>query len=283
MFDWFTFAAQIANFVILAVILKFVLYDRVVKAMDARQQRIADRLNEARDKEAQAEKQREEYRRKSREIDEKRDQLLEAARHDAEQRRTELEDAAREEADKRRKQWIDAIEQQRSSFLQDLRQQTSRRVCEISRHALRDLADAELEQQVIGAFLRRLGELDDEQTKAIADALAEGGETVTVRTAWEPDEEQRKALGKAVTKRLGHDGDVQFEQAEQLICGVQLKAGGQAVGWSVEQYVEDLAESIDAALSEQSHRAVKEQEQAEQQEAEDAADEPESGQDEGPS
>ena len=45
--DWFVFAAQIVNFFILVALLKFFLYDRIVKAMDARQARIASRLDAA--------------------------------------------------------------------------------------------------------------------------------------------------------------------------------------------------------------------------------------------
>ena len=48
--DPFTVIAQIVNFAILAIVLKYVLYDRVIAAMDRREESIAERLD-ARDAE----------------------------------------------------------------------------------------------------------------------------------------------------------------------------------------------------------------------------------------
>jgi hypothetical protein len=41
--NWFTVIAQIVNFLILVVLLKYLLYDRIIKAMDERRQRKRNR------------------------------------------------------------------------------------------------------------------------------------------------------------------------------------------------------------------------------------------------
>ena len=45
--DWFTVVAQIVNFLILVALLKHFLYGPLVRAIDAREERIAARLAEA--------------------------------------------------------------------------------------------------------------------------------------------------------------------------------------------------------------------------------------------
>jgi F-type H+-transporting ATPase subunit b len=45
--DWFTVCAQIVNFLVLVALLKHFLYGPILRAMDAREQTIADRLAEA--------------------------------------------------------------------------------------------------------------------------------------------------------------------------------------------------------------------------------------------
>jgi F-type H+-transporting ATPase subunit b len=65
--DWFTVAAQIVNFLILMALLKYFLYDRVVKAMDEREEKIHSRLQQAESLRQEAEREREVYRHKNRE------------------------------------------------------------------------------------------------------------------------------------------------------------------------------------------------------------------------
>ena len=59
--NWFTVVAQIVNFLILVFLLKYFLYDRVIRAMDQREQRIQQRLQEAEEKKQEAEQEAEAY------------------------------------------------------------------------------------------------------------------------------------------------------------------------------------------------------------------------------
>ena len=52
--NWFTVLAQIVNFLILVVLLKYLLYNRIIKAMDEREGKIQLRLKEAEAKEQAA-------------------------------------------------------------------------------------------------------------------------------------------------------------------------------------------------------------------------------------
>jgi F-type H+-transporting ATPase subunit b len=67
--DWYTVAAQALNFLILVWLLKRFLYQPVLDAIGAREQRIAMQLADAASKEAAATKEREQFESKNRELD----------------------------------------------------------------------------------------------------------------------------------------------------------------------------------------------------------------------
>lgn len=64
--DWFTVGAQTLNFLILVWLMKRFLYQPVLDAIDAREQRIAQELADAAQKQAQAQQEREEFQKKYR-------------------------------------------------------------------------------------------------------------------------------------------------------------------------------------------------------------------------
>ena len=66
MIDWFTVVAQIINFLILVVLLKYFLYGRITAAMEQRQQEIATRWNDAERDREKAAQEADAVRRKSR-------------------------------------------------------------------------------------------------------------------------------------------------------------------------------------------------------------------------
>ena len=85
--DWFTFFAQIINFLILVVLLRWFLYEPIVHAMQQREERIADQLDRAKQERSEAETLAERYRSDQRKLDEQREKLLKEARKEAQQQR----------------------------------------------------------------------------------------------------------------------------------------------------------------------------------------------------
>jgi F-type H+-transporting ATPase subunit b len=247
MLDWVTVVAQLINFAILVALLKWLLYDRIIKAMDAREQRIADRLNEAEKRKKEAEKEAEDYRQKQQEIDQEKENILRQARDDAEQEKQRLRDQAREQVDQSKRQWLQGLRDQREDFVQNITRQGGREVCSIARRALDDLADAALEQQVIRVFRERLDDLDEETAAPVRDA----DQPLTVHTRWQLEQSLEDELTDALRGRFGDDREVRFETDEQVACGVELRSGGYVVGWNVDEYLRRLGERVGRLIDEQ--------------------------------
>ena len=99
--NWFTVAAQVVNFLILVWLLHRFLYGPIVAAMDRREQRIAERLQDAQRKSDAAAAEADAYRRQREELNAERDRLLAEARLEAETLRSTLIEAARAEMARR--------------------------------------------------------------------------------------------------------------------------------------------------------------------------------------
>lgn len=246
--DLFTLAAQIVNFVILILLLKHFLYDRIIRVMDSRQQRIADRLEEAQNKKDRADEEMRQYRAKKEDIDGKRDEILAEAREEADRRREEMVEEARREVDDLKKRWTSAIERDRDSFLRHLRQTAAKRFHTMAGRALSELAESELEDQMAAVFTEKVRDLESEDRSRVLEAIEKEGGGPTVRTSFGLSEGRREDLTAAIKDILREDIQPGFKTDEDLICGIELEAGGVKVSWSLDTYLDELEERVSEIL-----------------------------------
>jgi F-type H+-transporting ATPase subunit b len=247
--DWFTFFAQVLNFLVLVWLLKRFLYKPILNAIDEREKKIAARMGEAEAAEAQAREERAEFSRKSAELDRQRDDLLGKAREEADAERRRLVEEAHREADalaaKRRK----GFKKEQQDLSLEIIRRTGEEVFAIARKALRDLASASLEERMCEAFLLRLRGLSDEEKGLLASALSNSPRPVRVRSAFELPPEQRSAVEKAVREILATEAPVRFETSPDLIGGIELSTDGHKVAWSVEEYLASMEKSLGEVFS----------------------------------
>ncbi len=242
--DWFTFAAQIVNFLILVWLLRRFLYGPIVNAMAEREERIAARFDEAREQEEAAEAQAAEYRQKQEALDRMREEKMAEAEEHAREHRHELIEEARAEANRLEEQWREALRRERDTFLQELSQRASRETVALARRALHDLAHADLEAEVIRVFADRIGSLDEDRRRVLTEAVESDPDDVTVRTAFELDDDQRQSIIETLRATTESDPSPDFEREEEMGFGIELRAGGHKIAWSLDSYVSDLRDRI---------------------------------------
>lgn len=247
--DPFTIVAQIVNFAVLAIALKFLLYDRVVRAMDEREAGIAQRLQEADDHREEADERSRRLHDRERELEERADSMLDEARHEAQEHRRELLTQARQQVDEQRERWQRVLEQERADLCEELQRRTAVVVVELTRTALADLADTDLESAVVERALQHLSDDDSAQEAFFGEGRAGRGHVV-VRSAL-PLEGQRESVLERIRDLTRDDAvDVRFERDERLILGVELSANGTALDWNANDYLDRLESTIDELLDE---------------------------------
>ncbi len=250
--DWFTVIAQIVNFLVLVGLLKYFLYDRILNAMDKREEQIQGRIEEAQSKKEQAEHAQKQYNNKRRDLEERKQEMLEEARKEAENKKRDLIDDARDQAEQAKQRWLSSVEQEKRSFLHELRRTMGKEAISVARKTLKDLADEDLDAQVTEKFIQEIKRLSEEQVEKIKKAADQRSGEITVTTATPIARNQRNTLERELTELLGRDLNVQFKESDELICGAALTIPGHKVSWSMEGHLDSLEGNVNRLIESQS-------------------------------
>jgi F-type H+-transporting ATPase subunit b len=248
--DWFTVGAQVLNFIILVWLMKRFLYQPVLDAIAAREQKIAAELADAAATQANAKQQQDDFRQQNEAFDEQRAELLRQARDAAKAERERLQLEAREAADAASAALAKALLSDARALRTDITRQAQDQVLDISRRVLGDLASVSLEQQACEVFIQRLRAVDGPARAALGAALkaASAAEPALLRSAFALPAAQQAAVQAALDEAFGQPIPLKFETAPELVSGIELSAQGQKLAWNISNYLAALSASLQAQL-----------------------------------
>lgn len=247
--DGFTVGAQLLNFVILVWLMKRFLYQPVLGAIAAREEKIATELADAAATQAQAKQQQDTFEQKNQAFDEQRADMLKQARDTAKAEGERLQAQAREAADAASAALAKALRADEQRLRNDLTRHTQQQVFDIARRVLGDLASVGLEQRVCEVFVQRLQAMTGAARDTLAHALkaATTAEPALLRSAFALPAAQRAAVQTALDEAFGQPIPLQFEAATALVCGMELSAQGHKLAWSMSDYLATLSSGLPEA------------------------------------
>lgn len=249
--DWFVFAAQIVNFLILVALLKFFLYDRVVKAMDARQAGIASRLEEAERLREEARTGILELEQKNRELRERAEEILGQANRDADAERARLMALVGREAQESRRRWQESLLRERQAFFEELRSKAGMFIFSTIRRVLKDLADEDLEDRMVHVFTGLVKGMDAGQQELLKRSLDSGTPEIVLRSAFELKPDQRGRILEAIAPYVSKDVTFRYEVSDSPVTGIELMSHGYRLAWSIGDHLAALEEDFNRALKEE--------------------------------
>jgi F-type H+-transporting ATPase subunit b len=246
--DWFTVGAQALNFIILVWLMKRYLYKPILKAIDARETRIAAELADADSKKAEAQKDRDAFQHKNDEFDKERATLLGKATDEAKAGGQRLMEEARNAADALSAKRQETLQNDARNLSQAIRRRAQEEVFAITRKALVDLSTVSLEERLGEVFTRRLREMNGPAKETLGAALRTEPEPALVRSTFDLPAEQRAAIQNALNETFSAKIPLRFETAPDLVGGIELTTNGQKVGWSIAGYLTSLEKSVGELL-----------------------------------
>jgi F-type H+-transporting ATPase subunit b len=231
-------------------LMKRFLYQPVLDAIAAREQKIADELADAASTKTKAHQQQAEFEKKNHDFDEQRAAMLSEAKEAAKVERERLQVQAREAADAASAQRAKAQLAEAQQLHAEIAQQTQQQVFDISRRALGDLAGVSLEQRVCEVFIDRLQAIEGPALEKLGAALkgASDAEPALLRSAFKLPDPQRAAIQTALDKSFGQTIPLKFETTPELVSGIELTAQGQKLAWSISDYLSALSSDLEAKL-----------------------------------
>ena len=194
------------------------------------------------------------YRKKNTEFDDKREEMLTQARKEAEVNGKELIEKAREELNAMKKRWHEALQEEKDSFLQELRKKAERQVCAITGRVFSDLSDSHIEQCIINVFLRKLKNINNTEICKMKESLRTSGKAVSVSSAFEISEDMQQEINHEIHTYLMDDRKIVYKTSPDLVCGIEVKVGDYVVGWNLNDYVTALEEEVNKTIDEELSR-----------------------------
>jgi len=249
--DWFTVAAQTLNFLILVWLMKRYLYQPILRAIDAREKRIAAELADADAKKAEARSERDEYEKKNEDFNQQRASLFRQATDDAKAEQQRILDEARQSADDLATKRRDALTREYLSLNEEITRRTREEVFSIARKTLVDLAGVSLENRISEVFVQRLRELDSAMKANFAKELESQAGPMFVRSTFELSTEQRGAIQKVLNETFSAAVKINFETAPEVLSGIELTSNGHKVSWSIAEYLTSMKKNIGELLKKQ--------------------------------
>jgi F-type H+-transporting ATPase subunit b len=238
--DWFTVGAQAFNFLVLVWLLKRFLYKPVLAAIAAREERVAAEVASAEADRLKTRSERDGLAGKLAAFEADREAQKAQAVREAGIEKDRLLAAARQAAVDLRRDDASALRGEAERLGQEVAQLATREVARVTRQALRDLAGATLEQEMVAEFLRRLAHLVPQTREALSAGLRTAGAVALVRSSAELPPAARASLKDGLNRSLSADVPVSFRTDAAVICGIELDLGGQRVAWSVAEYLAGL-------------------------------------------
>jgi F-type H+-transporting ATPase subunit b len=246
--DWFTVCAQAANFLILVWLLKRFLYRPVLTAIDTREKLIAGQLQEAAAKKIEAQREHDDFQHKNEEFDRQRASMLGLAVDSVKTERQKLLDVARRDSETLRSKLQDSVNTERENLNREIVGRAQQEVFAVTRKVLADLSSTSLETALGEVFIGRLRALAGSAKEELVNGLTHTSESACVRSTFDLTTDQKVAIQNVVNQMATAKIPLRFELAANLICGVELIAGGQKIAWSITDYLASLEKKVDEIL-----------------------------------
>ncbi|MDX2423760.1 MAG: F0F1 ATP synthase subunit B [Amphritea sp.] len=246
--DWFTVTAQVINFLVLAWLLKRFLYQPILTAIDAREERIAKELASAASTKSEAEVLRETYQQKNVAFDQQQSERMSQLTEEVATERARLLETVRAESETLRSRLQSALQNEQHNLKQTLSQRTREEVFSIARKTLGDLAGDTLEARITDVFIQRLGQLSEAEVKSLQSAFSSSGQPLIVRSAFALPEAQVALLDASIREKIGEKVKIEFAIKADLVSGIEISGAGQKIAWNIDNYLASLADSVDALL-----------------------------------
>jgi F-type H+-transporting ATPase subunit b len=147
------------------------------------------------------------------------------------------------------------LSREQDAFFYDLRQRAAKELYATARKALRDLADADLEERIVDEFLRRVKALDEEKSVQMRKAISGGGNRVTIQSAFGIPALRRTQIEETLKKQITNGFTINYLQQPEIVSGIEMRVNGHKIAWSLNEYLETLVENLTETLQKEAHAA----------------------------
>lgn len=246
--SWFEIIVQIINFFILLFILQKLFYKPVTKAMEDRQVRIAKAEKEADIRMNEAEKLIQDYNSKIANIESEKKSILDKSREEALDSKEKLLEQYKKEAENKRISYINEIEEEKESFIKNLRGKLGESAVNIASKILSTISSKDLEDEVFKSFLEDLKNVKEKIPNK--DILDEKNH-VNLASSKELSKEDKRKIKLTLQENIPQIENISYSVNKDLILGYELNLETYTIHNSIKNYLDKVEDNIKNILESQ--------------------------------
>jgi len=239
-FNWWTFALQTANFLVLVWLLQHFLFKPVKVMVGRRREEISRALTEASAEREAAGQLKQEMQTQRSQMEAERQRLLEEQDIQLSSQRQAILEQARVEAEKLKSQSLAQMKEERAAAANELFEQSVRLATELAERLLRELATPSLDHPFFARVLDYFDRLPATERSTLLAELGSG--PVILTTAHPLRIEEQNEWRDLLAKRLGAN-NIRFGADPALIAGAKLEFAHSILSF-------DWRDALDAAKKE---------------------------------
>lgn len=246
--SWFEIIAQIINFFVLLFILQKLFYKPVTKAMADRQERIVKAEKEAEIKTSEAEKLIKDYHNKIANIESERKSILDKSRKEALDNKDDLLKKYKQEADIKRKSFLNEVEEEKESFIKNLRLELGESAVKIASKILNTISSKELDEEVFNSFIN---DLKDIKRNIPNRDLLDEKTHVNLYSSQELSDDNKKEIKLTLQETIPQIENISYEVNKDLVLGYELNLETYTIHNSIKNYLKEVEDHIKSILESQ--------------------------------
>lgn len=224
-FNLWTFLLEAFNFLVLAYVLKRLLYRPLREAIDRRREAHERAQTEAEKARDQAQARERELQAQLADLDRRRQETLHQAHEQALEERQKLLDEAGRAVQQKQEAARTALARERDETLKALGAELVDQAVGLTRRLLTEAADVSLDRQLTGRLAETVEQCPDSEREVLRrDWRAQ--DAVVLETAGDPDAGAVQRVTSAVAALLGQPVSLTIERQTGLIAGARLRLGG---------------------------------------------------------
>jgi F-type H+-transporting ATPase subunit b len=244
--DWFVLFAQTVNFILLLLILKKILFDKIIRIMDERDRSLKSKFSNAEKLQADAKIEIEKYKALNDSIEEEHQQILESIKNDVNIEKDKMLIDAKTELQHQKDKWYHELKQNKETFIMNLGKTISETMFEQSNELFSDLSDDAAARRLIHAFETETLNLPEQRKKEVAAFKG----NLSLRSSIDLSPKNREYFELVIKNVFQTNKKVSYMTDRSMKYGFELNADSLQITWTIESYLNRIKKKIENAFHE---------------------------------
>jgi F-type H+-transporting ATPase subunit b len=223
--NWSTFILEIINFLILIWILKRFLYKPILNIVEQRRIAVEKVLHDAEVAKSEAQTLNQRYEERQANWEHERQLASEKLTQEIEEERARQMDALKSNLEKEQDAARAAESYRQAAVERAVEKTAMKQAARFASRLLEQFSGPELEAHFLDSIVNEISQLPEESTAKLRDSKTKMPEHILIESAYPINESQKNKLEKSLSILLGDNIPTDYEQHEDIICGLRISIG----------------------------------------------------------